>query len=116
MSFDRLPGPQRGHRDFASELQQLDRTFAALSHPARRQVLLALLFRGTMTAGEIARRFEHTWPTTVRHVNVLERAELVSVEAVGRERRHSLRIAPLLLCHEWLGWFGKEQDGGDPLT
>jgi DNA-binding transcriptional ArsR family regulator len=51
---------------------------------------------GTMTAGELAGRFSHSWPTTTRHLGVLTTAGLIRVEAHGRERhylldRHHLR-------------------------
>lgn len=43
-----------------------------------------------MTAGELAGRFSHSWPTTTRHLKALEAAGLVAVETVGRERHVSL--------------------------
>ena len=52
----------------------LDAVVAALAHPARRQILLTIHFRGEATAGEIAGRFAHKWPTTTRHLRVLEDA------------------------------------------
>ena len=48
-----------------------------------------------MTAGEIAGRFECTWPTTTRHLQKLERAGLVVVEPQGRERVYRLNDARL---------------------
>ena len=38
-----------------------------------------------MTSGDIARRFSCSWPTTSRHLRVLEEAGLVRVEHRGRE-------------------------------
>lgn len=47
----------------------------ALAHPARRQILLTLHFcGGEATAGYIAQRFAHAWPTTTRHLRGLEDA------------------------------------------
>lgn len=81
------PGP----RDGLGELEELGRVFSALAHPSRRQVLLALHLRGgRTTAGEIARRFACTWPTTSRHLRQLEDAGLVRVERRGRERVYVL--------------------------
>lgn len=66
--------------------------FAALAHPARRHVLQVLHARGGwLTAGELAGRFSHSWPTTTRHLRVLETAGLVVVATVGRERHVSLK-------------------------
>jgi DNA-binding transcriptional ArsR family regulator len=78
----------------------------ALAHPARRQILLTLHFRGgSATAGEIAARFEHTWATTTRHLQVLEEAGLLVHEREGRMRRYRLDRERLGLLTEWLGWF-----------
>jgi DNA-binding transcriptional ArsR family regulator len=81
---------------------------AALAHPARRQILLTLHFRGGVaTAGEIAGRFEHKWPTTTRHLHVLEAAGLLHHEKRGRTRIYSLDKERLALVTEWLAWFDR---------
>jgi DNA-binding transcriptional ArsR family regulator len=68
---------------------------------------LTLHFRGgSATAGEIAARFEHAWPTTTRHLQVLEEAGLLEHERDGRTRRYVLNRERLGLVAEWLGWFG----------
>jgi DNA-binding transcriptional ArsR family regulator len=78
-------------RDARRELEDLNRVFSALAHASRRQVLLSLHFHGgEMTAGEIASRFECTWPTTSRHLRQLEVAGLVHVQPRGRERVYSI--------------------------
>jgi DNA-binding transcriptional ArsR family regulator len=78
-------------RTAADEVRQLDAVLRALAHPQRRQILFALKARGgTMTAGEIAERFACSWPTTTRHLRVLETAGLVRVEKRGRERIYRL--------------------------
>ena len=60
-----------------------------------------------MTAGALADRFACSWPTTTRHLRVLEDAGLVRVEQVGRERRYSLDRARLVaVTRLWLGAFG----------
>jgi ArsR family transcriptional regulator, arsenate/arsenite/antimonite-responsive transcriptional repressor len=92
-----------------AEIQQeaLDAMFRALSHPSRRQILFVLLFRGgQMTAGQIAERFSCTWPTTTRHMRVLETAGLIHVEKRGRERIYILDRERLLsVLGDWLQWF-----------
>jgi DNA-binding transcriptional ArsR family regulator len=65
--------------------------FAGLAHASRRHILLVLHFHGgSMTAGEIAARFDCSWPTTSRHLRQLELAGLIQAEARGRERIYSL--------------------------
>jgi DNA-binding transcriptional ArsR family regulator len=88
------------------KLEALDQVVAALAHPARRQILLTLHFRGGVaTAGDIAKRFEHKWPTTTRHLRVLEEAGLIRQEKQGRTRVYTLDAARLELVREWLCWF-----------
>jgi DNA-binding transcriptional ArsR family regulator len=82
--------------------------FTALAHPARRRILHTLNFEGgAMTAGAIAAMFSHAWPTTTRHLGVLEDAGLVVVEQQGRERYYRLDRKRLELAREWLSWFFK---------
>jgi DNA-binding transcriptional ArsR family regulator len=88
------------------KLAALDAVVSAIAHPARRQILLTLHFRGgTATAGEIAGRFEHAWPTTTRHLRVLEDAGLLAHTKDGRTRRYRIDRDRLALISEWLGWF-----------
>lgn len=82
--------------------------FTALAHPARRRILLTMNFEGgTMSAGGIADMFEHAWPTTTRHLKVLEAAGLIVQERQGRSRLYSINRRRLDLVREWLDWFYK---------
>jgi DNA-binding transcriptional ArsR family regulator len=81
---------------------------AAIAHPARRQILLTVHLRGAMTAGDIAGRFEHTWPTTTRHLRVLLDAGLLTHERQGRNRIYTVDHARLELVKEWLAWFDRD--------
>jgi DNA-binding transcriptional ArsR family regulator len=91
-------------------LEELNAVLTALGHPARRQILMTIHFRGgEMSAGEIAARFRHSWPTTTRHLRVLEEAGLVSATQHGRVRFYQENHAPLQLVEAWLKWFDKKQ-------
>jgi DNA-binding transcriptional ArsR family regulator len=91
----------------AEKLEALDQVVEALAHPARRQILLTLHLRGGVaSAGDIACRFEHSWPTTTRHLRVLENAGLVRLEKQGRAVVYTLVGERLELVREWLAWFG----------
>jgi DNA-binding transcriptional ArsR family regulator len=92
------------------KLADLEAVFAALAHEQRRFILLALKFRGgEMTAGDIADRFACSWPTTSRHLRVLEDAGLVTVEKRGRERIYKLGTERLMaVAGGWLDWFRSE--------
>ena len=60
-----------------------------------------------MTAGDIAGRFAHAWPTTTRHLRVLEDAGLLRHERHGRNHLYAVDHARLELVKEWLGLFDK---------
>jgi DNA-binding transcriptional ArsR family regulator len=60
-----------------------------------------------MTAGEIANTFEHSWPTTTRHLKVLESAGLLRRERQGRIRRYRIDCRRLNLVRDWLTWFSR---------
>jgi DNA-binding transcriptional ArsR family regulator len=82
--------------------------FTALAHPVRRRILHTLNFeRGAMAAGDIAAMFAHAWPTTTRHLQVLEAAGLVVHEQEGRGRFYRLDRKRLELARDWLSWFFK---------
>ena len=76
------------------ELDQLDDVFSALAHATRRQILTGLRVRGgSMTSGDLAARFDCSWPTTTRHLGVLVDSGLLTVERSGRERIYSINAA-----------------------
>ena len=84
--------------------------FTALAHPVRRRILLTVYFKGgSMTAGEIANTFDHAWPTTTRHLQVLESAGLLRHEREGRTRRYRIDVRRLNLVRDWLARFSKPQ-------
>jgi len=95
-------------RESKARLDAYEAVFTALAHPARRRILLTLNFAGgQMTAGEIAALFEHAWPTTTRHLQVLEAAGLLDHERQGRQRVYRINRRRLELAHDWLAWFSK---------
>lgn len=95
-------------RDARREFAQLEAVFGALSHASRRHILLVLHHHGgQMTAGQIAARFDCTWPTTTRHLRRLEEAGLVRVQREGRERIYRLDLDTLRgVAGGWLEGFG----------
>lgn len=91
------------------DLQDFEEVFWAVSHASRRHVLIVLNSRGgRMLAGDIAKRFSCSWPTTTRHLKVLEKAGLVHVKKEGRENYYELNHERLEKIREWLSWFNKE--------
>jgi DNA-binding transcriptional ArsR family regulator len=85
-----------------------DAVFTALAHPVRRRILITVYFNGgSMTAGQIAKTFEHAWPTTTRHLQVLEAAGLLQHKRQGRSRLYRINRRRLELVRDWLAWFSR---------
>jgi DNA-binding transcriptional ArsR family regulator len=68
---------------------QLDRSFLALSHPARRAIV-SRLAQGPATVGEAAASLTLSKPAISKHLRVLEDAGLVRRAVEGRQ--HRLRL------------------------
>jgi DNA-binding transcriptional ArsR family regulator len=80
---------------------QIDRTFAALADPTRRGIL-ERLGRGSATITELAEPFGISLTGMKKHVRVLEDAELVTTEKVGRARRCSAGPRRLEDAQRWM--------------
>jgi DNA-binding transcriptional ArsR family regulator len=85
----------------------LDRTFAALSDPKRREIL-ARLAAGPATVSELAQPFGMSLPGVMKHVRVLEDAELVATEKRGRTRECRLGPAQLEDALEWIEMYRRQ--------
>jgi DNA-binding transcriptional ArsR family regulator len=75
--------------------------FAALADQ-RRRAILEYLKGASRSAGEIAARFDVSWPAISRHLRILREAGLVTVFPVGRSRQYTLNSAPVTAAIESL--------------
>ena len=78
--------------------------FRALGDPSRRLLLDRLFEHDGQTLGELCGWLpEMTRFGVMRHLGVLESAELVSTRRIGREKRHYLNPVPIRLIHDrWI--------------
>jgi DNA-binding transcriptional ArsR family regulator len=67
----------------------VDRAFAALADPTRRSIL-ERLGNGSATVSELAEPFGMSLTGIKKHIQLLEEAELVTTEKIGRVRRCTL--------------------------
>lgn len=67
----------------------MEKVFQALSSTTRRKIL-AYLSASSMTAGEIADRFDITKPSLSKHLSILENAGLIFGEKKGQYVHYSL--------------------------
>src|SRR5687768_8422705 len=91
------------------QYSQIDRTFAALADPTRRSIL-ERLGRGSASITELAEPFGISLTGMKKHVRVLEDAELVTTEKVGRTRRCSLGPRRLEDVEEWMETYRRMLD------
>jgi DNA-binding transcriptional ArsR family regulator len=82
------------------QLDQLDRTFAALADPTRRAIL-ARLARGEASVTELAEPFEMSQPAVSMHLKVLQRAGLIARSRERQWRPARLEAGPLKEVAEW---------------
>jgi DNA-binding transcriptional ArsR family regulator len=80
---------------------QLDRTFAALSDPTRRAILVRLA-EGEATVNEVAAPFAISLPAISKHLKVLEHAGLITRGRDAQWRPCRLEAAPLEDAADWL--------------
>ena len=80
-----------GYVVFVQPAQSLDRAFAALADPTRREIL-ARLALGEATVNELAEPFTISQPAISRHIRVLSEAGLIVQRVDGTKR--PCRLAP----------------------
>ncbi len=81
--------------------QRLDLTFAALGDPTRRAIL-ARLATGKATVTELAEPFKMSQPAISRHLKVLERAGLISMDVDAQRRPRKLEPKRLEEAVDWI--------------
>src|SRR6266566_3663293 len=83
--------------------------FKALADPSRRLLLDSLFDEDGQTLGELAARLPAmTRFGVMKHLRILETADLVASRKVGRERLHYLNPVPIRLIHDrWIGKYAE---------
>src|SRR6266702_3142846 len=85
--------------------------FRALADATRREIL-RMLRGGPRTSGEIASRFDSSWPTISRHLSILRDAGLVTTERKGQEIYYELNTSVFQdLAQHLLEWVNPARSG-----
>jgi len=85
---------------------RLDLTFAALADATRRGIL-ARLATGEASVQELAEPFDMSQPAISKHLKVLERAGLISVDIDAQRRPRRLEVKRL---EEAVGWIERYRE------
>ena len=79
---------------------RLDFLLATLAHAGRRRMIDLLMATPGMSVKELASHFDMTRIAVLKHVRVLEQAELVLSRKVGRTRQLFFNAVPIQLIHD----------------
>ena len=87
----------------------MDEVFRALADPTRRSILDALFERDGQTVQALCDRFpEMTRFGVMKHLSVLETANLVTTKRVGRTKRHYLNPVPIAeIADRWVSKYAQ---------
>jgi DNA-binding transcriptional ArsR family regulator len=88
----------------------LNRTFAALADPTRRQIL-AHLALGDRRVTDLARPHNMSLPAVSKHLRVLENAGLLRRRRYGRVHEMRLNAEPLKNAAQWVEEYRKFWEG-----
>ena len=86
-----------------------DRVFKALADATRRHLLDQLFERDGRTLGELQAGVDMTRFGVMKHLGVLEDAQLITTRKSGREKLHYLNPVPIRLIHD--RWIDKYTEG-----
>jgi DNA-binding transcriptional ArsR family regulator len=79
-----------------------DAVFRALADSSRRQLL------DSQTLSELCAGIDMTRQAVTKHLVILEEANLVSTQKVGREKRHFINPVPINdIAERWIGKFDR---------
>jgi DNA-binding transcriptional ArsR family regulator len=79
----------------------LDEAFGALAHPVRRRILESTIRSGRRIT-ELSADFDISLAAVSKHIKVLERAQLVSRQIVGRDHLIRARADKLRAMRAWI--------------
>ena len=84
-------------------MRDIDAVFRALADPNRRTLLDRLFARSGQTLGELCAGLEMARQSVSQHLDVLEAANLISIEWQGREKLHYVNPVPIHEIYErWI--------------
>jgi DNA-binding transcriptional ArsR family regulator len=92
-----------------SDRESLEHVLFALADPTRRLLLDRLSSGGEASATTLARNLPITRQAVLKHLTLLERANLVSVRRHGKEQRYAIRPGEAAEAARWMddlatGW------------
>lgn len=85
--------------------QALD-VFQVVADPSRRHIL-QLLTKNSLTINSIAEQFNMSRPAISKHIRILNDANFISIQNIGRERYCILKQEGFDELQQWIDYFDK---------
>ena len=79
--------------------------FNAIAEPRRRQIIELLARRGSLAVGAVVLALGLPQPAVSKHLGVLRKVGVVSVDQEGRQRVYSLNAQELKSVYDWIKSF-----------
>lgn len=87
-----------------------DSVFKALADKTRRRLLDRLCEKSGQSLGELCKHLDMSRQAVMKHLRILENANLVSIEWNGREKLHFLNPVPIQETYgRWIEKFERSQ-------
>lgn len=80
--------------------ETMNAVFLALASPHRRRMLDILVEMPGCNVNDVAKYFDMSRIAVMKHLNVLEEAELIVSEKNGRSREMHFNVAPIQAIHD----------------
>ena len=91
-------------------MKDVDAVFKALADPSRRELLDRLYASNGQTLSELCRGLDMARQSVSQHLDVLEAANLISVEWQGREKLHYVNPVPIHEIYErWIRTYEQQR-------
>jgi DNA-binding transcriptional ArsR family regulator len=91
-------------------MKEIDKVFKALADPNRRELIDRLHAKNGQTLGELCEGLNMARQSVTQHLDLLEAANLISVQRQGREKLHYFNPVPIHEIYErWIRKFEQER-------
>jgi DNA-binding transcriptional ArsR family regulator len=91
-------------------LKEIDLVFKALADPSRRELIDRLHVRNGQTLSELCQGLDMSRQSVTQHLDLLEDANLISIQWQGREKLHYFNPVPIHQIYKrWIRKFERRQ-------
>jgi DNA-binding transcriptional ArsR family regulator len=93
-------------------LKEIDKVFKALADPSRRELIDRLHAKNGQTLSELCKKLDMARQSVTQHLNLLEEANLISIQWKGRQKLHYFNPLPIHDIYErWIRKFEQQRLG-----